>query len=146
MAENTITLSVTRFDPAVNAKPHVQSYTIPFKDNIIVLNGLNWIKTHIDGSVNYRWSCRLGICGSCGMNVNGTPKLGCAAFLHDYLPGPILIEPLPNFPIVHNLVVNISSFLDKLSSIKPWIIREPAALFTNEHHQTITQINKYQQF
>ena len=146
MAENTITLSVTRFDPAVDAKPHVQSYAIPFKDDMVVLDGLNWIKTHIDGSVNYRWSCRMGICGSCGMNVNGTPKLGCAAFLRDYLPGPVLIEPLPNFPVVRDLVVDISSFLEKLSSVKPWIIREPTALFAGEHRQTPAQIDQYRQF
>src|SRR2546423_1612981 len=84
----TITLTVTRFDPGQDDEPRPQSYEVPFQDDMVVLDALNWIKTHADGSVSYRWSCRMGICGSCGMNVNGGPKLGCSAFLRAYLPGP----------------------------------------------------------
>ena len=55
----------------------------------MVLDGLNYIKDRIDGTLSYRWSCRMGICGSCGMTVNGEPKLTCATFLSDYAPGPV---------------------------------------------------------
>jgi hypothetical protein len=59
LAAKTITLSVTRFDPGREGEPRQQSYEIPFEDDMVVLDGLNWIKTHLDGSVSYRWSCRM---------------------------------------------------------------------------------------
>ena len=66
-----------------------------------------------------RSSKRLGVCGSCGMMVNGQPKLTCAAFLSDELPGPIRVEPLNYFPIMRDLVVDITDFLRKLTKVKP---------------------------
>ena len=71
----------------------------------------------------------MAICGSCGMMVNGIPKLGCKTFLRDYLPGKMTIEPLNNFPIERDLVVDMSDFIEKLESIKPYIIpSEPRSL------------------
>src|SRR5436189_4277213 len=103
----TIKLVVTRFDPERDGEPTQHTYEVPFQDDLVVLDALNWIKAHADGSVSYRWSCRMGICGSCGMNVNGQPKLGCSAFLRDYLPGPIVVEPLSNFPVIRDLVIDM---------------------------------------
>ena len=80
---------------------------MPLRKDWAILDGLNYIKDHVDGSLSYRWSCRMGICGSCGMNVDGEPKLTCAAFLTDYAPGPVRVEPLTNFPVVRDLVVDI---------------------------------------
>ena len=68
---------------------------------------LNYVKDDIDTTLAFRWSCRMGICGSCGMNVNGEPRLTCATFLSDYAPGPVRVEPLGNFPVVRDLVVDI---------------------------------------
>ena len=142
----TITLSVTRYDPEHDERPHLQSYEVPYREDWVVLDALNWIKGHVDGSVNFRWSCRMGICGSCGMNVNGRAKLGCSAFLRDYLPGPVVVEPLSNFPIVRDLVIDMSSFMEKLRWVRPWIIREETALAAGEHRQTNAQIDRFRQF
>src|SRR3989442_9506334 len=80
MAEKRITIRTTRFDPDKDKAPRLQSYDIPFADeSMVVLDALNHIKAHVDGSLSYRWSCRMGICGSCGMMVNGIPKLTCNA-------------------------------------------------------------------
>ena len=146
MAGKQITLSVTRFDPDRDQAPRLQSYEVPYEDDMVVLDALNWIKNHVDGSVSYRWSCRMGICGSCGMNVNGTPKLSCSAFLRDYAPGPVRVEPLPNFPVIRDLVIDLSSFLDKLSAVKPWIVREERAPSLAEFVQTPAQVEQYRQF
>ena len=62
---------------------HIPSYDVPFRKDWVVLDALNFIKDNLDGSLSFRWSCRMGVCGSCGMKVNGTPKLTCAAFLRD---------------------------------------------------------------
>jgi fumarate reductase iron-sulfur subunit len=142
----TITLSVTRFDPERDEKPRQQSYEVPYQEDLVVLDALNYVKAHLDGSVSYRWSCRMGICGSCGMNVNGEPKLGCSAFLRDYAPGPVVVEPLRNFPLVRDLVIDMDSFLEKLRWVKPWIIREETALAAGEHRQTTAQIDQYRQY
>jgi fumarate reductase iron-sulfur subunit len=146
VAPKTITISVTRFDPATDTQPRLQPYDIPYDPDMVVLDALNWIKTHVDGSISYRWSCRMGICGSCGMNVNGTPKLSCSAFLRDYLPGPVRVQPLPNFPVLRDLVIDMSSFMEKLSSVKPWIVRKDPLLGNREALQTPAQIDQYRQF
>ena len=80
MAE-TITLEITRYSPEQDAEPRVQEYEVPLRKDWVVLDALNHIKDKVDGSLTYRWSCRMGICGSCGMMVNGEPKLTCATFL-----------------------------------------------------------------
>ena len=72
---------------------------------------LNHVKDQLDRHLSFRWSCRMGICGSCGMNVDGEPKLTCATFLSDYAPGPVRVEPLANFPVMRDLVVDIGDFM-----------------------------------
>lgn len=147
MPVDTIQLSVTRYDPAQDAAPRQQTYEIPYRDDMVVLDALNWIKTHMDGSVSYRWSCRMGICGSCGMTVNGEPRLTCATFLTDYRPGPIRIEPLRNFPVIRDLVVEIGDFMRKLPEVKPWLIRdEDAAAPDGELLQTPGELDEYKQY
>jgi fumarate reductase iron-sulfur subunit len=113
----------------------------------VVLDGLNHIKDRLDGSLAYRWSCRMGICGSCGMTVNGDPKLTCATFLTDYLPGPVRVEPLKNFPIIRDLIVDIDDFMRKLIRVKPWIIRkDDKPLSAGEYRQTPEQLDEYKQY
>jgi succinate dehydrogenase iron-sulfur subunit len=112
-----------------------------------VLDGLNYVKDRLDGTLSYRWSCRMGICGSCGMTVNGEPKLTCATFLSDYAPGPVRVEPLRNFPVIRDLVVEIGDFMRKLSRVKPWIIRkDDKPLSDGEYLQTPQEMDEYSQF
>jgi len=146
--EKEITLSITRYDPDRDQAPREQEYRVPFKDeNWVVLDALNYVKGHVDGSLSYRWSCRMGICGSCGMMVNGTPKLTCAAFVRDYQPGPIRVEPLANFPIIRDLVIDMEDFMRKLKSVKPWIIRkQELPLGGGEHLQTNAEVDQFRQF
>ena len=146
MAEN-ITLTVARYRPEDETEPTFQSYDVPYRKDWVVLDALNYVKDHIDGSLSFRWSCRMGVCGSCGMMVNGTPKLTCAVPLSDYESKPIRIEPLQFFPILRDLVVDISSFLSKLSSVKPWIIRDDETPSTEaEYSQTPAELEVYKQF
>src|SRR5262245_47003935 len=122
MAE-TITLEIARYRPEQEAEPTFQSYEVPLRKDWVVLDALNYIKDRLDGSLSYRWSCRMGVCGSCGMMVNGEPKLTCATFLSHCLPGPIRVEPLSYFPVVRDLVIEMTDFMAKLKSGKPWIGR-----------------------
>ena len=113
-----ITLEVTRYHPAHDEEPGVQAYEVPLRKDWVVLDALNYIKDQLDGSLTFRWSCRMGVCGSCGMMVNGVPKLTCATFLSDYAPGPVRVEPMKNFPVLRDLVVDTSDFLVKLDEIE----------------------------
>jgi fumarate reductase iron-sulfur subunit len=144
---STITLAVTRYRPEREAEPTLQRFEVPLRKDWVVLDALNYIKDKLDGSLSFRWSCRMGVCGSCGMMVNGEPKLTCAAFLTDYVPGPIRVEPLTFFPIIRDLVVDISDFLGKLRKVKPWIIRrEEQPLAQGEYLQTPDQLDAYKPF
>ena len=144
---NNITLQVTRYRPEQDDEPTVQEYEVPLRKNWAVLDGLNHIKDHQDGTLSYRWSCRMGICGSCGMTVDGEPKLTCATFLTDYDPGPVRVEPLANFPLIRDLVVEIGDFLRKLPKVKPWIVRdEDEPISEGEYLQTPKQMEEYKQY
>ena len=89
----------------------------------------------------------MGVCGSCGMLVDGQPQLTCAAFLRNYYPHRIRVEPLSYFPVERDLMINIDSFLDKLQSIKPWLIRdEEQSLGEGEYLQTPSQLAKYKPY
>jgi fumarate reductase iron-sulfur subunit len=142
-----ITLQVARYRPEHDAGVSYQEYEVPFRKEWVVLDGLNYVKDSLDGTLSYRWSCRMGICGSCGMNVNGEPKLTCATFLTDYAPGPVRVEPLANFPIVRDLVVEIGDFMRKLVRVKPWIVRrDERSVAEGEYRQTPQELEDYKQF
>jgi fumarate reductase iron-sulfur subunit len=142
-----IALQVVRYRPEGEGEPTPQEYEVPLRTDWVVLDGLNYVKDHLDGSLSYRWSCRMGICGSCGMTVNGEPKLTCATFLTDYAPGPVRVEPLGNFPVIRDLVVEIGDFMRKLTAVKPWLVRkEEKPLAEGEYRQTPEELDEYKQF
>jgi fumarate reductase iron-sulfur subunit len=143
----TVTLEVARYRPGEDERPTFQRYEVPNRPDWVVLDALNYLKDEVDGSLSYRWSCRMGICGSCGMMVNGVPKLTCAAFLRDYLPGPIRVEPLANFPVERDLVIVLDDFMSKLPEIKPWLIRDDEAPpEQGEYTQTPEELAAYKQY
>jgi fumarate reductase iron-sulfur subunit len=146
MAE-TIQLEVARYAPERDAQPAFETYEVPLPKDWTVLDGLNYVKDKIDGSLSFRWSCRMGICGSCGMMVNGEPKLTCATFLSHYAPGPVRVEPLRYFPVVRDLVIEMTDFLVKLNKVQPWIVRqEEKPLSEGEYLQTPEQLDRFKQF
>jgi fumarate reductase iron-sulfur subunit len=144
---NTIALQVARYRPEAETEPSTQEYDVPLRDDWSILDGLNHVKDHIDGTLSYRWSCRMGICGSCGMTVNGEPKLTCATFLTDYAPGPVRVEPLQNFPVIRDLVVELGDFMRKLPQVNPWLVREEELPVSHgEYLQTPDEVDEYKQF
>ena len=148
MADKII-LEVARYSPEQDTKPCFATYEVPVHKEWVVLDALNYIKDKVDGSLTYRWSCRMGICGSCGMMVNGEPKLTCATFLSSYAHNgnKIRVEPLRYFPVVRDLVTELSDFLVKLKKVKPWLIRKDTVpLSQGEFLQTPQQLDYYKQF
>jgi fumarate reductase iron-sulfur subunit len=137
---------VLRFRPEQDAEPVFQTYEVPCLPDWVVLDALNAIKDDIDPTLSHRWSCRMGVCGSCGMLVNGRPVLTCNAFVRNYT-GTIRVEPLANFPIVRDLVVELDDFVRKLKSVKPWIIRKiEKDVAEGEYRQSPAQLEEFKQF
>src|SRR5262245_23111514 len=93
-SDKSIAIEVLRYRPGQDAQPVVQRFDVRYSDDMSVLQGLQCIKDHLDGSLSFRWSCRMAICGSCGMMIDGKPKLSCKTFLRDYAPGPLRVEAL----------------------------------------------------
>ena len=142
-----IELQVARYRPEQESEATFDQYDVPCPKEWVVLDGLNHVKDRIDGTLAYRWSCRMGVCGSCGMMVNGEPKLTCATFLADYAPGPVRVEPLSNFPIIRDLIVDMGDFMRKLATVKPWIVREEEKpLSAGEYRQTPEQLDDYKPY
>jgi fumarate reductase iron-sulfur subunit len=142
-----ITIEVLRYRPETDTEPVLQEFIVPFTDDMSVLQGLQYIKDELDGSLSFRWSCRMAICGSCGMMIGGVPKLGCQTFLRDYYPNKLRVEALAHFPIERDLVIVMDDFIQKLESIKPYIIADkPRALTEGEYLQTPAQLDLYEQF
>jgi len=143
----TIVLEVFRYRPEEERVPTFQTYEVPLKADWVVLDALNYVKDEIDGTLSFRWSCQMGVCGSCGMMVNEEPVLSCAAFLTDYRPGPIRIEPLANFPVVRDLIILMDDFMEKLNRVKPWIIPErEKPVSEGEYVQTPEELAAYKQY
>jgi fumarate reductase iron-sulfur subunit len=143
----TIEIEVLRYRPEQEQEPVWQSFQVPFTEDMSVLQGLQYIKDHLDGTLSFRWSCRMAICGSCGMMINGVPHLSCKTFLREFYPGKLRIEALKHLPIERDLVVDVSDFINKLESIKPYIIpAEPRTLEQGEYLQTPKQRDMYEQF
>ena len=142
-----ITLQVSRYRPEQESDATVDEYEVPYSRDWVVLDALNHVKDRVDGTLSYRWSCRMGICGSCGMTVNGEPKLTCATFLADYAPGPVRVEPLRNFPVIRDLVVDLGDFMQKLVRVKPWIVRAvEKKVEEGEYLQTPEELDEYKAF
>jgi fumarate reductase iron-sulfur subunit len=147
MADPTMTLKVARYRPEHGEKPYYDEFEVPYREDMVILDALNHIKDELDGSLAYRWSCRMGVCGSCGMMVNYRPRLTCSTFLREFYPKPVVVQPLENFPVIRDLVVDMTSFMRKLRAAKPWIIREhEPALSSGEFLQAPDEVERYKQF
>ncbi|MCK9238012.1 succinate dehydrogenase/fumarate reductase iron-sulfur subunit [Thiopseudomonas acetoxidans] len=141
-------ITIQRYLPEQAAEPFAQTYSVPYDASTSVLDALTYIKEELDPTLSYRWSCRMAICGSCGMMINGKPILGCNVFLRDYAKTGMLIEPLAHFPVERDLIIDMESFLTHLEAVKPYLINKKAqGVQTFEPHvQTPQQLDKYQQF
>ncbi|MGH8924668.1 MAG: succinate dehydrogenase iron-sulfur subunit [Acidimicrobiia bacterium] len=146
MTESTV-LEIYRYLPDEGTTPLFQSYQVTSHENWVVLDALNHIKAEIDPTLSFRWSCRMGICGSCGMMVNGEPKLTCETFMRDYKTDTIRIEPLTHFPVIRDLVINMDDFMKKLPTVSPWLIPETEMpVEDGEYLQTPGQVAHYKRF
>jgi len=122
--QRTVTVKIQRFNPDVDNKPHAQDYQVKMWPGMTILDALHEIKTHQDGSVTYRRSCRHGICGSCAMNINGRNTLACKTPIINEVQknDTVTIGPLPYLPVIKDMVVDRTSFWEQYLRVKPWLL------------------------
>jgi len=113
---------IYRWNPDDGKNPSIDTYYVDTADcGPMVLDGLIWIKNHIDPTLTFRRSCREGVCGSCAMNIDGQNTLACTKDMHDVDAGPVKINPLPHQPVVKDLVPDLTNFYAQYASIEPWL-------------------------
>ena len=117
-----VRLRIYRYDPEAGAGPRLQDLTIVRRPrDLMLLDLLLRIKHEVDDSLSLRCSCREGVCGSDAMNINGWNGLACITRI-DELQQPIMVRPLPGFPVIRDLVVDLSSFWRQYHSVRPWLV------------------------
>ncbi|MEZ5848650.1 MAG: 2Fe-2S iron-sulfur cluster-binding protein [Geminicoccaceae bacterium] len=90
------------------------SYNVPKRDNQTVLDVVTWVQRNVEPALAYRFACRVGVCGSCAMTVNGRPRWTCRSHVKDVAPsGRLVIEPLRNLPRIKDLVADLTPFFEK---------------------------------
>ncbi|GGB42847.1 succinate dehydrogenase iron-sulfur subunit [Oceanisphaera marina] len=134
-----VTISVYRYNPETDAKPHMKDYRLEVAEgsDMMVLDALLVLKEQ-DPSLSFRRSCREGVCGSDGMNMNGKNGLACITPLSDLLKrgNKVVIRPLPGLPVVRDLVIDMSQFYTQWEKVKPFLIADEKLPPAREHLQS----------
>ena len=113
--------SIYRYNPETDSAPTMCDYELPDDSGaIMLLDALLLLKAQ-DDSLSFRRSCREGVCGSDGMNINGRNGLACILPLAE-LKEPITLRPLPGMPVIRDLIVDLSQFYKQYRTVKPWLI------------------------
>lgn len=141
--EKIIEFKIKRFDP--EKKTHyISTYNVPIRKGMTLLDALMYIKDNFDETLAFRHSCRMGVCGSCGIMVNGKPMLACYTQVLHLNTDSLFIEPLQNLPVIKDLVVDITPFFEAYNKIKTVLIKPEEALKKLEEFvQTPTELKKF---
>ena len=121
MRSRLLTLQIRRFNPERHPSEWLQAFHLEPWEKMNLLEALLHIQEEQDGSLAFRYSCRGAVCGSCAMRVDGRLVLACRTHVEDLLGKPVLIEPLPYFPILRDLVVDMSLFFAHYREIQPYL-------------------------
>lgn len=122
MSAKEINARVFRFDPSGDTEPRFDSFKVPVIKNMAVLDVVMHIQNYIDKTLAFRCSCRIGMCGSCAMYINGRPRLACRTQVSALGGSEITIMPLPNLPIIRDLATDMEPFFQKWKKIKPYYV------------------------
>lgn len=126
MSRGTRTIEIFRYDPDKDAAPHMQTYQIELLDSDRMLLDVLVRLKKMDETISFRRSCREGICGSDGMNINGKNGLSCLINMNT-LPEKITLRPLSGLPVIRDLVVDMSQFYEQYEKVHPYLINDQPA-------------------
>ncbi len=120
----TYRLEVLRYDAAADRPPHLQAYEVIARPKMSVLEALLEIQAEQDPTLAFRYSCRGAVCGSCAMSINGKLDLACRVQLENLHADRVVLEPLPHFEILKDLVVDMGPFWESYQRVEPWLHAE----------------------
>ena len=145
-----ILVYIDRYDPERTDTPRWrQEYTLRAEPGMTVLDGLHALKESTDATLSYRFSCRMGVCGACGMLINGKLMLACNTQILEVTGRVLTLAPMPNFDIVRDLVPDLTRMFEAHRSVQPWLQRDDQDELENpsgEFYQTPEQVVRYLQF
>jgi succinate dehydrogenase / fumarate reductase, iron-sulfur subunit len=144
-----IMLNIQRGRSNKKSEISYDSYRVPVSRWTTVLDALIYVKERLDSSVAIRFSCRMASCGSCGMRINGIPRLACYTKISELGTDTITCEPLPNFPLIRDLVTDFRQFFDHHRKIQPYIQNthpDPSIERLSEFKQTPQEVDEFLQF
>ena len=144
-----ITFRVRRYDPDVDSAPRWEEHKLNVHEGMTVLEALHEIKAEQAPTLAWRSSCRMGVCGSCGMYINSLPMLACQTQVLHLNADVVTVAPLPNYDNVKDLVPNLEPLIEKHAAIKPFIIQTKSKEIeepTGEFIQSPEQRDEYSQF
>lgn len=144
-----ITFYIRRFDPDTDEEPRIQPYVVQVEKGMTVLDGLHAIKEQQDPSLAFRFSCRMGVCGSCAMLINGRPGLSCNTQILDVTNTSLTVGALPNFNIIRDLVPDLVPMFSVHQEGKPYVIRNDAQEMespTAQFYQSEQELEAFLQF
>ncbi len=118
-----LTFSILKYSPLNKEdKPEFVEFKLEETIGMTLFIALNIIREQMDASLAFDFVCRAGICGSCGMVINGKPKLACRTLTADYKDGKIQLMPMPAFELIQDLSVNTGKWMDDMSNrVESWI-------------------------
>ena len=135
--------SIYRYNPDVDNAPYMKEYELDVPDgsDMMILDALILLK-ETDASLSFRRSCREGVCGSDGLNMNGKNGLACITPLSDLKTKTIVLRPLPGLPVVRDLIIDMTQFYTQYEKIKPYLINDGKEPPAREHIQSIEEREK----
>jgi succinate dehydrogenase / fumarate reductase iron-sulfur subunit len=124
--KKVVTFNIYRYNPETDEKPAMKTYQLEVNAGVdhMLLTLLERVKHEQDSSISFRRSCREGVCGSDGMNINGKNGLACTTSLASLGKDEVTIRPLPGFPVIRDLVVDMSQFYAQYERIEPYLQSE----------------------
>lgn len=125
-SSRVITLRIARFNPGTDHGTKYAEYRVPVEAWTTVLDAILDVKKHFDHSVAVRYSCRQATCGSCGMVINGRPRLACFTKVSELDSNVVTVEPMHNFPVIRDLAVRFERLFEAHQKIKPYLVGDDA--------------------
>ena len=143
-----ITLRVSRSNPEVDNSSGFSEFSVPVEKWTTVLDAILQVKSYLDHSIALRYSCRQATCGSCGMMINGRPRLACFTKISELDSNVVTVEPLNNYPIIRDLAVAFDRLFSTHKKIQPYLIRDDSEISpgTKELLQSPEQLDEFIQF
>ena len=143
-----ITLRISRYNPKHDDSAKFMEFSVSYEKWTTVLEAILAVKQQFDHSVAVRYSCRQATCGSCGMMINGKPRLACFTKISELGSSVVTVEPMSNFPIIRDLAVKFEQLFDTHQKIKPYLIRDDSELEPGQKAflQSPEEVEQYIQF